>query len=401
MSDSKDFASLFSSSQQGHRHSPRPGERVRVQVVSIQGDNIYLDLGSKTEGLADAAALRDAEGRLMVAVGDSLELEVSGQDDSTGLVLLGPRHAQRLHGTAALREAFEAETPVEGHVTGVVKGGLEVEISGTRGFCPASQAGLGFIEDLQSLVGQRLTFRITKLQGGRHLDLVVSRRALLEEEQRTSAAQLRARLEPGAVLPGRVSSIKDFGAFVDLGGLDGLVHLSELASRRVRHPSEVLQVGQEVEVMVLRIDRSDHPKQPERIALSLRALAPDPWLEVPERFPVGARVGGRVTRLQPFGAFVELAPGVEGLVHISELGAGRRIAHPQEVVHVGDQVQASVLSLDLDKRRIGLSLAGAVGETAAAPEPQPKAADYDRPKQGFGTLGDLLRETMERQKPKR
>jgi small subunit ribosomal protein S1 len=241
---------------------------------------------------------------------------------------------------------------------------------------------------MQSFVGQRLAFRITKLEGGRPPNLVVSRRALLEEEQRARAEETRARLEVGAILNGSVTSLQDYGAFVDLGGVEGMIHISELAFRRVRHPSEILTVGQQVEVAVLRIERTDNRRHPEKIALSLRALARDPWQDAGERFPAGSRVKGTVVRLQPFGAFVELEPGVEGLIHVSELGAGRRVGHPREVLREGLDVTATVLGVDSEKRRIALSLEPAEGGDGQ------RSMQYRKPAEGFGTLGDLLRESM-------
>ena len=267
-----------------------------------------------------------------------------------------------------------------------------------NGCCPASQLSLAFVEDLESFVGQRLSFRITRFEGGRRPNLVLSRRSLLEAEQQLVAEQTRAQLEVGAVLPGTVKSLKDFGAFVDLGGIEGMVHISELAFDRVKHPSDILTVGQQVEVQVLRIEKTDNPRQPERIALSIRALAKDPWSDADRDFPVGTRVRGTVTRTQPFGAFVQLAPGIEGLVHISALGAGRRITHPREVVNEGDEVEAVVLAVDMAKHRISLSL-----DTTA--EPEVSRADLDaysvKPGAGSGTgaLGEALAESLRKQEP--
>jgi len=400
MSDNESFAALlgeFDRKQAGAaKREPQIGDKVRGKVISIQGDSLYVDLGAKTEGVLDVEEFSDADGNLIVAVGDSIDSVVSGRDEESGTLLLGTRHARRLHGVEGLREAFERQDPVEGQVTGTTKGGLEVEISGTRAFCPASQASLGFVEDLSSLVGQRLAFRITKFEGGRHTNLVVSRRVLLEEEQRLRAEETRAKLEVGAVLKGTVTTLKDFGAFVDLGGIEGMIHISELSFGRVSHPKEVVSEGQLVEVSVLRIEPSNNPRQPERIALSLRALEKDPWEEVQQKFPVGSRVQGTVNRLQPFGAFVELAPGIDGLVHISELGAGRRVNHPEEVLKVGERVEAAVLGVDMEKHRISLSL-DASRQSEEAPTPE-ATASYGKPKEGFGTLGDLLKESMKKQK---
>jgi small subunit ribosomal protein S1 len=224
---------------------------------------------------------------------------------------------------------------------------------------------------------------------------VVSRRVLLEEEQRARAEETRAELEVGAVLKGKVSSLRDFGAFVDLGGIEGMVHISEIAFGHVRHPKDVLTVGQPVEVAVLRIEKTDNPKQPEKIALSIRARERDPWQDAPERFPVGALVEGKVSRLQPFGAFIELAPGIDGLAHISELGADRRISHPQEVLNVGDRVQATVLGIDMERHRISLSLDG---ERQNPERVASMMADYAKPRESSGTFGDLLRESMNKKK---
>jgi small subunit ribosomal protein S1 len=367
--------------------------------VSIQGDNVFVDLGGKTEGIIERSELADSDGCLSVQVGDRISSVVSGRDEASGTLLLGTRHAKRMHGSEALLRAYEEQSPVEGHVTGTTKGGLEVEMAGTRAFCPASQIDLAYVEDLQSFVGQHLAFRITKYEMGRHANLVVSRRVLLEEEQRALAEQTRTRLEVGAVMKGKVSSLQNYGAFVDLGGIEGLVHVSELAFGRVEHPKELLSLGQEVEVSVLRIDQTDNPRHPEKISLSIRALEKDPWSEVETNFPVGRLVTGTVSRLQPFGAFIELVPGVDGLAHISELVVGRRISHPQEVLSVGDRVQVKVLSIDPEKRRIGLSLK--LEEPAQTPEANdttPPVEAYAKPKQGFGTLGDLLKESMRKQK---
>jgi len=403
MSDQEDFASLLGEFERQRptaaQREPKVGEKVSGRIVSIQGDSVFVDLGAKTEGIVDIEELTGEDGALEVQVGDSIEIAVSGKDEASGALLLGARHAHATHGSAGLRQAYEEQQPVEGVVSGVTKGGLEVEISGARAFCPASQIDIRYVEDLQEFIGQKLAFRITKIESGRKLNLVVSRRSLLEEEQRLRAVETRAQLQEGAVLSGRVSSLKPFGAFIDLGGIEGMVHVSELAFGRVEHPQELLTLGQQVEVMVLGIEQTDNPRQPERIALSIRALEQDPWLDAVTDYPVGSQVEGVVSRLQPFGAFVELAPGVDGLVHISELGAGRRIGHPQEVVSVGDRVQARVLSVDTDKHRIGLSLNAdqplQAGESGQRGDRSTSAA-YSPGKPSFGTLGDLLKESMKK-----
>jgi small subunit ribosomal protein S1 len=395
MTEHEDFEALLGQFERQHatttKRPPQVGDLVHGTVASIGREHVYVNLGSKADAIIDIQDVTDADGNVTLQVGDPVDMAVSAIDADSGTLLLGSKHGRRMHGAAGLEQAFEQHLPVEGHVTGVTKGGIEVEIAGVRAFCPASQVSLQFVEDLSTYIGQRLAFRITKFEGGKHPNLVVSRRELLEEERKAKAAELRAQVVPGAVLPGTVTSLQPYGAFVDLGGVEGMVHISELAFERVRHPSDLLSVGQQVEVAVLRVDQTNNPKHPEKIALSLRALAKNPWTDADQQFPVGTTVKGRVTRVQPFGAFVELLPGLEGMVHISELGAGRRVTHPNEVLNAGDEVEATVLSVDLEKRRIGLSLDPARQGTA---EPSPQATDYAKPSQSMGTLGDLLRQSM-------
>jgi small subunit ribosomal protein S1 len=393
----KQFDRTHPGTQQGE---PKVGDRVQGTLVSIGEDYAFVDLGGKTEGRMEIAALRNAEGELTAAVGDRVEAAVTGKDPDSGTLLLGSQHGHKYHGLEEVRQAYSQGLPVQGQVTGAVKGGLEVQVAGLRAFCPASQADIRFVEDLAEFVGQRLDFRITKLEGGRRPNLVVSRRALLEEEQRLRAEATRAQLKEGAVLTGTVTSLKDYGAFVDIGGLEGMVHVSELAFGHVKHPSEVLRVGQPVEVAVLRIEPAQGGRPQEKIALSIRALARDPWTDADQRFPVGAQVEGTVSRLQPFGAFVELAPGLDGLVHISELGAGRRINHPSEVLTVGDRVGATVLGVDLERRRISLTLDQAKGSGALAQTEAPSVAQDRAPEReaALGSFGALLKESLDKRR---
>ncbi len=399
MNDTNDFAALLAEFDQSHQGTAekgaKPGDQVKGRVVAITEEQVFIDLGGKAEGIMDAASLRGAEGQLSVAVGDEVTATVAGVEED-GSLRLGNQQARQLHGAAELEQAYRQQLPVQGRVTGVIKGGVEVQVAGQRAFCPASQIDTRFVEDLNEFVGQHLDFRITKFEGGRHLNLVVSRRMVLEEEQRARAEALRANLKEGAVLTGTVTSIQDYGAFVDLGGLEGMIHISELAFHRVKHPSEILSVGQPLEVSVLRIDKTDNPKRPEKIALSIRALARDPWAEAAQKFPVGSRVQGQVTRLQPFGAFVELTPGVEGLIHVSELGTGKRVTHPQEVLRPGQAIEASVLAIDLDKRRISLTLDEA---KAAEAKPDLEAMAAAKPAESnLGSFGALLKQSLERRR---
>lgn len=374
------------------------GDKVRGVIVSIGEEFAFVDLGGKSEGRIEVSALKDAEGHLKSAVGDTIETHVTGKDEDSGMLLLGSQHGHRYHGIEEVEGAYRQGLPVQGQISAAVKGGVEVQVAGLRAFCPASQVDIRFIEDLSELVGQRLDFRITKLEGGRRPNLVLSRKVLLEEEQRQRAAETRAQLHEGAVLSGVVTSLKDYGAFVDIGGLEGMIHISQLAFGHVKHPSEILSVGQAVEVSVLRIDPPSGPKSREKIALSIRALARDPWQDAATSFPVGQRVMGTVSRLQPFGAFVELGPGIDGLVHISELGAERRVNHPSEVLNIGDRVEATVLGVDLERRRISLSLDQTKGGEAGSqmPAAMSGAPVAEPPEKAMGSFGALLRESLKK-----
>lgn len=399
MTDENDFEALLREHYQSEREaaqpSHKPGDHVKGHIIQVGSEQVFVDLGGKAEAVMDIANCKDEAGNVTAAVGDVVEAMVSGIDPESGALILGKRQGRHQHGTAELEDAYRQGRPVSGTIKGVVKGGLEVTVEGHRAFCPASQADIRFIEDLSSLVGQPHDFRITKLETGKRLNLVVSRRALLEEQQRAEAAEIRAKLEPGVVLTGRVTAVKEYGAFIDLGGgIEGMVHISELAFGHVKHPEEILSVGQQIEVAVLRIEQTSNPKRPQKIALSIRALAKDPWTEAAERFPSGTRATGKVTRLQPFGAFVELVPGLEGMIHVSELGADRRINHPEEVLSTGQQVEAVVLQVEPQRRRIALSLnpdAAPMAPQAVRAEPAAKAdAEGD-----IGTLGELLKAQME------
>jgi small subunit ribosomal protein S1 len=354
---------------------------VRGKVISIGKEAVFVDVGGKAEGVLDRAQVTDREGALTVAVGDELEARVA--NDTGGVLELRVKIARGPEARAELAQAQELGIPVDGLVTEVVKGGLVVDVAGLRGFVPASQVENKFVEDLQPYVGQRLQFRITRYEPGPRGNLVLNRRSLLEEEQKKRIAEAKDKLVPGLVVRVRVTGFKPFGAFVDIGGLEGMLHISELGYQRVERPEDVLAIGQEVDVVVLKMETDDKGRP--RISLSLKALAADPWLDATRNLGEGARVRGQIVRLTSFGAFVQIAPGVEGLVHVSELGAGRRINHPKEVVKVGQEVEATVLSIDHDKRRLSLSLAGAQD---ASPD-EVKASTPVAPAK-LGTFADLL-----------
>lgn len=366
------------------RESKGP-QKVSGKILSIGEEWVFVDLGGKAEGRIAAAELKDAEGNLTVKEGDSLDATVTGTDPETGALLLQRRAGGKGKGkkpaevVPEIRQAAEHNLPLEGLVTGLNKGGAEVQVYGMRAFCPLSQLDLRYVENPQQFVGQKLMFKVNRLEegnrGGRGPNIVLSRRQLLEEEQQTRASETREKLQVGAVLTGRVTSLTSYGAFIDLGGIEGMLHVSEIGHTRTTHPQDVFNVGDEVEVQVIKIEKGKDEKRPERISLSRRSLQADPWNEAASRFTEGMEVPGRVMRTETFGAFVELVPGLEGLVHISEMGAGRRLNHSREAVQPGQEVQVRVLGVDTARRRISLSMntggaasAGGGGYAAAGGE---------------------------------
>ena len=378
-----DFASMFAESEKGAPRAKRPkvGDVVKGKIISVGKDAVFVDAGGKAEGVLERDQVTDKEGKLLVNIGDVIEARVVS--DQGGVLQLRVKLGRGPQASAELQQAYDLGIPVEGTVTEVIKGGVSVDVAGVRGFCPASQIDARFVEDLSVYVGQKLTFRITKYEPR---NLVLSRRALVEEEKQKIATETRKTLQPGLVMKGKVVGFKPFGAFVDIGGMEGMLHVSELGYARVEKPEDILHLGQEIEVAVLKIEPGE---KGERISLSLKALANDPWNDTTAHLREGARVKGKVTRLQPFGAFIEIAPSVEGLVHISELGAGRRIQHPKEVVAEGQEVEATILSIDQERRRISLSLANKEGGTA---EDIADVAKVQAQSTGakLGTFGDLL-----------
>ena len=383
--DDTDFASMFAESEKDKPRGakrPRVGDTVKGKIVSISKDAVFVDLGGKAEGQLERSQVTDNEDKLLVKLGDTLEARVSS--DTGGQLILRTRLGRGVQASAELQQAADLGFPVEGLVTEVVKGGLSVDVAGTRGFVPASQVDARFVEDLSVYVGQRLTFRISRYEPR---NLVLSRRALVEEENEKRAAEIRGMLVPGLVVHGKVVGFKPFGAFIDIGGIEGMLHISELSHSRVAKPEDILTLGQGVDVVVLKIE-PPQGKEKERISLSLKALGNDPWSDAVAKLTEGQRVKGKVVRLQPFGAFIEILPGVEWLVHISELGAGRRVNHPNEVVEEGQEVEATVLGIDAERRRLSLSLSTERANDATPAEMQQESTQ--RAGDRFGTFGDLL-----------
>ncbi len=345
------------------------GDLVSGTIVKVERDEVLLDIGYKSEGVIPSRELsirKDVDPSEVVAVGDAVEALVLQKEDKDGRLILSKKRAEYERAWNDIEAKFESGEHVEGEVIEVVKGGLIIDI-GLRGFLPASLVDLRRVKDLHSFLGDKLEARVIEMDRNRN-NVVLSRRVVLEEGRKHEREAVLNTLEKGKILPGVVSSIVDFGAFVDLGGIDGLVHISELSWSHVNHPSEVAKVGDEVEVMVLDVDHNR-----ERISLGLKQTQPDPWRELVKKFPVGAIIEGKVTKLVPFGAFVEMGDGVEGLVHISEMAKGH-VETPEQVTAVGNVVHVKVMDVDLDRRRISLSMraaAEALGFEIEVPELEP------------------------------
>jgi small subunit ribosomal protein S1 len=356
----------------------KDGDIVEGEVVKIDRDEVLLDIGYKSEGVIPSKELsirHDVDPNEVVKVGDRIEALVLQKEDKEGRLILSKKRAQYERAWGRIEEVMKSGQTITGPVIEVVKGGLILDI-GLRGFLPASLVDLRRVRDLHPFVGQELECKIIELDRNRN-NVVLSRRAFLEESQSEGRKKFLEGLQKGERRKGSVSSIVNFGAFVDLGGVDGLVHVSELSWKHVDHPSEVVAVGQEVEVEVLDVDL-----ERERVSLSLKATQEDPWKEFERRYKAGEVIDGQVTKLVPFGAFVRVAPGIEGLVHISEL-SHEHVDSPESVLSVGDEVRVKVIDVDVNRRRVSLSMRQVSGdrgrpteiEVEAEPEPTPPPAE--------------------------
>jgi small subunit ribosomal protein S1 len=329
----------------------KDGDIVEGEVVRIDRDEVLVDIGYKSEGLIPSNELtirKGADPHDVVDLGQRLEALVMQKEDADGRLILSAKRAAFERAWNRIEEAYNEQRTVEGPVIEVVKGGLILDI-GLRGFLPASLVDIRRVRNLDSFLGQKLECKVIELNRSRN-NVVLSRRAVLEEERKEERERILTSLEEGMIVKGTVSNLVDFGAFVDLEGIDGLIHISELSWQHVDHPSEVVEVGEEVEVKVLEVDRDR-----ERISLGLKQTRKDPWQEIVERVNVGEQIKGRVTKLVSFGAFVEVAEGVEGLIHISEL-AEHHVETPDEIVRSGDEVDARIIDVDARRRRLSLSL---------------------------------------------
>jgi small subunit ribosomal protein S1 len=323
------------------------GEVVRGTVVEVRDSEVLVDIGYKSEGTIAIEEFRHAG--VLPKLGDEIEVYLESKEDSEGLIVLSKDKADKIKVWDAISKSHDSGTPVEGKVVEVVKGGLSVDV-GVRAFLPGSQVDLRPVKNLASMLGQVIRAKVIKLNRRRG-NVVLSRRAVLEEEREEKRKHTLSVLSEGMVLTGAVKNITDYGAFIDLGGIDGLLHVTDMSWGRVGHPSEIFQIGDQVEVVVLHFDRETG-----RVSLGYKQKSSDPWAVVDDRYPVGAKVQGRVVSLTNYGAFVELEPGVEGLVHVSEMSWTRRVRHPSKLVNVGDMVDVMVLDVNKATKRISLGM---------------------------------------------
>lgn len=371
-----------------------PGQQVEARIVRITDSSVFLDVGGKSEGYVSRAELLDENGEMTAEEGDTLKVYFLSAEHSEMLFTstLGGGSAAQAH----LEEAYASRIPVAGKVEKEIKGGFQITLGGkVRAFCPYSQMDKRRIEDPEAMIGRELTFMISQYEeSGRNI--ILSRRQLLEEESRRQMEDLKETLEIGTVVTGQITSIREFGAFVDIGGIEGLLPISEIGWGRVEDINSKLEVGQKVQVAVLKLDWDK-----ERFSFSLKETLPDPWQLAVGKFPEGTFHSGRVERLAPFGAFVNLAEGVDGLLHISGLAGGRRINHPREVLSEGEIVEVRVDSVDPVQRRISLTLAAAVKEVEEEEKVVKEVREFiseteSKSSGSMGTLGDLLKKKLEK-----
>ncbi|MFN3535242.1 MAG: 30S ribosomal protein S1, partial [Desulfatiglandales bacterium] len=328
---------------------PQEGEIIKGTVVHIGEEFVVVDVGFKSEGQIPIKEFLDPEGNVAVRVGEEVDVLVEKKDDEEGIIVLSKEKAAALKVWETIKEVYEKDGVIKGRITEKVKGGFTVDI-GIPAFLPGSQVDVKPVKDMDSLIGAQLEFKIVKYNKRRH-NVVLSRRMLIESEITREREKLMESLKEGAILEGKVKNITEFGLFVDLGGLDGLVHITDISWGRIKHPSDLYKVGDPVKVKVLSYD-----SEGQKISLGIKQLIPDPWADVEERFPVGKKVKGKVVSLSGYGAFVELSKGVEGLVHVSEMSWVKKLKHPGQMLKVGQEVEAMVLEVDREKRRISLGV---------------------------------------------
>ncbi len=345
---SESFAELFEQSLA--KTEMKPGSIVEATVVDIGQDFVTLHAGLKSESIIDLSEFKSADGTVEVAVGDLVEVVLEALENGFGETRLSREKAKRLQSWAALEKAQQNDETITGMITGRVKGGFTVDINHVRAFLPGSLVDVRPFKDTSHLEGKEHEFKVIKMDEKRN-NVVVSRRAVVEQEYIAEREAMLERLEEGMVVKGYVKNLTDYGAFIDISGIDGLLHITEMAWRRVKNPAEIVAIGEEIEVKVLKVDRDKV-----RVSLGLKQLGEDPWAGVGERYPVGARVEGKVTNLTDYGCFVEIHEGIEGLVHVSEMDWTNKNINPSRKVQVGQEVQVQVLDIDPERRRISLGI---------------------------------------------
>ena len=326
------------------------GSIVKGEIVRVNDDNVLVDVNFKSEGQIPAAEFRDAAGNINVKVGDKVDVYVVRKNENEGTITLSFEKAKRMQVFDQLEDVQENNRVIKGHIVRRIKGGYTVDIGGVEAFLPGSHVDLRPVPDMDALVNQEFEFRVLKINR-RRSNVIVSRRVLLEEERDSKRQDLLRTLEEGQIVHGKAKNITEYGVFVDLGGLDGLLHITDMSWKRIRHPKEMITMGQDLTLKVLSFDRENN-----KVSLGLKQLVPDPWQDISARFPEGKKVTGKVTNLVDYGAFVELEPGVEGLVHISEMSWTRKLRHPSQMVHTGDEVEVVILGVDGEKKRISLGM---------------------------------------------
>jgi len=345
---SESFAELLEESLRSSEM--KPGAVIEAEVVDINGDYVIVNAGLKSESEIPASQFRDSEGAVQVNIGDRVEVAIETVEDGYGNTRLSRERARRAKSWEALESAFADQSIVKGFLTGKVKGGFTVSMDEVRAFLPGSLVDVRPVTDTVFLENKELEFKVIKLDRVRN-NVVVSRRAVVEKEMEAERAELLQNLEEGQIMKGIVKNLTDYGAFVNLGGLDGLLHITDIAWKRVKHPSDVLEVGQELDVRVLKFDRERN-----RVSLGLKQLGEDPWADIARRYPESTRIFGKITNITDYGVFVELEEGVEGLVHVSEMDWTNKNVHPSKVCHLGDEVEVMVLEIDSERRRISLGI---------------------------------------------
>jgi small subunit ribosomal protein S1 len=343
-----EYESLLAQYENSLKHL-QEGQIIRGRVIQVTPSEVIVDIGYKSEGVIRIEEFKDYSGAVTVKVGDRIDVLLESTEDQNGYVVLSRDKAEKMKVWDDVEAAYREGTNVRGRVIDRIKGGLAVDI-GVKAFLPGSLVDTKPIKNLDQLRGRDLEFRVISVDKKRG-NIVLSRKAVLEIEQEAKKRETLAQLEEGRVLRGTVKNLTDYGAFVDLGGLDGLLHVTDISWGRVNHPSDVLKVGEDLDVVVLKFDRES-----ERVSLGMKQLTADPWEQVPQKYPVGSRITGRVTNVTDYGAFVELEPGIEGLIHVSEMSWSKKMKNPSKVVSVGDQVEAVISDVNMDTRRISLSL---------------------------------------------